>query len=57
MGSAAIILVFAGFTAYTLVNPILGVVLWALALVAAVVGTVQWSAGRRSRSTRMGAKT
>jgi hypothetical protein len=40
MGAAVIVLLAAGVTAYTLVNPTLGVILWAIAVLLGVAAVV-----------------
>jgi hypothetical protein len=48
---AAVVIIFltAGFTAYTLLSPILGVLLWGVALVTAVTGIVLSVTHRRAK--------
>ncbi len=48
MGAAAVILITAGFTVYTLVNPTAGIVLWAAALCVALAAVKMRLAARRS---------
>jgi membrane associated rhomboid family serine protease len=52
VAAAVVILVTAGFTAYTLLSPALGVVLWAAALMTAVIGIALSVTHRRTRRTR-----
>jgi uncharacterized membrane protein YvlD (DUF360 family) len=52
VAAAVVILLTAGFTAYTLLSPTIGVFLWAAALMTAVTGIARSVTHRRSRRTR-----
>jgi hypothetical protein len=52
VGAPSVILLTAGFTAYTMVNPALGIALWGAGLLLAVVTVVRWAVGKGRSPTR-----